>query len=80
MAAADEELVLRFCKSRETRDIDEILSYFSDDAVYHNMPMPPSQVTTRSDVYSRCSYRRQRKQPSRYALSRLQQMSSLRSG
>jgi len=35
--------VLRFCEAFSRRDPDEILEFFSDDAVYHNMPMPPVQ-------------------------------------
>jgi len=35
------ELVRSFCAAFSRRDTDEILDYFSEDAVYHNMPMPP---------------------------------------
>ena len=39
---ADPEAVVReFCAAWARRDIDELLSYFTDDAVYHNMPMAP---------------------------------------
>jgi limonene-1,2-epoxide hydrolase len=34
-------LVQRFCEAFSRRDPDEILEFFTDDAVYHNMPMPP---------------------------------------
>jgi limonene-1,2-epoxide hydrolase len=37
------ETVLRFCEAFSRRDPDEILGFFSEDAVYHNMPMPPVQ-------------------------------------
>ncbi len=37
------ELISAFCKAWSNRDVDEILGYFSEDAVYHNMPMPPMQ-------------------------------------
>jgi limonene-1,2-epoxide hydrolase len=37
------DLVSAFCKAWSNRDVDEILSYFTEDAVYHNMPMPPMQ-------------------------------------
>ena len=37
------ELVSAFCRAWSNRDVDEILAYFSEDAVYHNMPMPPMQ-------------------------------------
>ncbi len=35
------KLVTDFCQAWSRRDVDELLAYFSDDAVYHNMPMPP---------------------------------------
>ena len=37
------ELVRAFCQAFSRRDTDEILAFFTDDAVYHNMPMPPVQ-------------------------------------
>ncbi len=37
------ELVSAFCRAWSNRDVDEILAYFAEDAVYHNMPMPPMQ-------------------------------------
>ena len=37
------DLVSAFCKAWSNRHADEILGYFSEDAVYHNMPMPPMQ-------------------------------------
>jgi len=33
-------LVRAFCGAFARRDADEILAYFTEDAVYHNMPMP----------------------------------------
>jgi limonene-1,2-epoxide hydrolase len=33
-------LVQRFCDAFARRDIDEILGFFTEEAVYHNMPMP----------------------------------------
>jgi limonene-1,2-epoxide hydrolase len=35
------QTVRLFCDAFARLDIDEILSFFTDDAVYHNMPMPP---------------------------------------
>jgi limonene-1,2-epoxide hydrolase len=35
------ELVQRFCDAWSRLDLDEILGFFSDDAVYHNIPMDP---------------------------------------
>ncbi len=43
MAYEAEKIVADFCKSFERKNIDEIMSYFSDDAVYHNMPMEPAR-------------------------------------
>ncbi len=40
---ANEQLVRRFCTAFGRRDIDEILGYFTDDAVYHNIPMAPAK-------------------------------------
>lgn len=38
----DPETVVRdFCAAWSRRDIDELLGYFADDAVYHNMPLAP---------------------------------------
>ena len=37
------DLVTAFCRAWSNRDVDEILGYFAEDAVYHNMPMPPMQ-------------------------------------
>ena len=38
-----EEIVRRFCKAAERRDSAELAGYFSDDAVYHNIPIDPVQ-------------------------------------
>jgi limonene-1,2-epoxide hydrolase len=38
----DPETIVRdFCAAWARRDIGELLGYFTDDAVYHNMPMAP---------------------------------------
>ena len=36
-------LIQRFCDSWSDYDIDAILEYFTDDAIYHNMPIQPVQ-------------------------------------
>jgi limonene-1,2-epoxide hydrolase len=36
-----ESVVHEFCAAWARRDIGELLAYFTDDAVYHNMPMAP---------------------------------------
>ena len=38
---ANEQVILDFCAAWERRDIEELLGWFTDDAVYHNMPMAP---------------------------------------
>ena len=35
------KLVTDFCRAWSNRNIEELVAYFSEDAVYHNMPMPP---------------------------------------
>jgi limonene-1,2-epoxide hydrolase len=37
-----EALVLKFCTAFGRRDIDELLGFFTDDAIYHNIPMAPA--------------------------------------
>ena len=34
-------LVRRFCEAWNRRDIEELLGFFTEDGVYHNMPMAP---------------------------------------
>jgi limonene-1,2-epoxide hydrolase len=36
-----ETLVREFCAAWARRDVDELLGYFAEGAVYHNMPMAP---------------------------------------
>jgi limonene-1,2-epoxide hydrolase len=43
MTAANETLVRDFCAAFTRRDVDELLGFFTDDAIYHNMPMRPVQ-------------------------------------
>lgn len=35
------EIVTQFCDAFAGRDADELAAYFTDDAVYHNMPLEP---------------------------------------
>jgi limonene-1,2-epoxide hydrolase len=37
-----ESIVRDFCAAWTRRDIPELLGYFADDAVYHNMPLAPA--------------------------------------
>ena len=43
MANPAEKIVADFCLAFTRKNIDEIMSYFTDDAVYHNMPMEPAK-------------------------------------
>ena len=44
------EIVRRFCAAWSNVDPDEIAGYFTDDAVYHNIPMDP--ITGRDTIKS----------------------------
>jgi limonene-1,2-epoxide hydrolase len=39
--ATPEQVVLDFLATWESGDIDELMSFFAPDAVYHNIPVPP---------------------------------------
>ncbi len=41
MATENEKIVANFCDTWKRMNVDEMLSYFTDDAVYHNIPMEP---------------------------------------
>ena len=41
MSAEAIELVTAFCDAWEAVDIDVLMEYFADDAVYHNIPIAP---------------------------------------
>jgi limonene-1,2-epoxide hydrolase len=43
MASDGEKIVGDFCKAWSRRNIDEIMNFFTDDAVYHNIPMDPAK-------------------------------------
>jgi limonene-1,2-epoxide hydrolase len=40
MAVQAEKVVSDFCGAWSKLDVDEIMGFFTDDAVYHNIPMP----------------------------------------
>jgi limonene-1,2-epoxide hydrolase len=42
MGADNEQTIRAFCEAVERGDIEEILSFFADGAVYHNIPMEPA--------------------------------------
>ena len=41
MSADPIDVVTRFCKTWESVDIDALMEFFADDAVYHNIPIAP---------------------------------------
>jgi limonene-1,2-epoxide hydrolase len=41
--ATNEATVRDFCDAFARRDVDELLGYFAEDAVYHNIPFGPVQ-------------------------------------
>jgi limonene-1,2-epoxide hydrolase len=43
MKHSPDEVVTEFCKKWLTADADELAGYFTEDAVYHNIPMAPVQ-------------------------------------
>ena len=40
MAVQAEKVVSDFCGAWTKLNVEEIMSFFTDDAVYHNIPMP----------------------------------------
>ena len=38
-----EKVVSEFCNAWPRKNIDELLGFFTDDAVYHNIPMEPAR-------------------------------------
>lgn len=43
MTRSADDVVTEFCKLWANPDPEQILSQFTDDAVYHNIPMPPAE-------------------------------------
>jgi limonene-1,2-epoxide hydrolase len=41
MATENEKVVAQFCDTWKRMNVDEMLSYMTDDAVYHNIPIDP---------------------------------------
>jgi len=42
MSKQPTDVIRDFCAAWSRLDIDELMAYFSDDAIYHNMPGPPA--------------------------------------
>jgi limonene-1,2-epoxide hydrolase len=43
MATENERVVSEFCRVWATLDIDKVMEFFTDDAVYHNIPLAPAR-------------------------------------
>lgn len=41
MANEAEKIVHEFCKAFESKNLEAIMAFFTEDAVYHNIPMKP---------------------------------------
>jgi limonene-1,2-epoxide hydrolase len=41
MSTSPEAIVTGFCEAWKRGDIDELMSFFAADAIYHNVPVPP---------------------------------------
>ena len=43
MATDAEKIVTEFCNAWPRKNVDELLGFFTDDAVYHNIPLEPAK-------------------------------------
>lgn len=43
MATEAEKIVTDFCNAWPRKNIEELLAFFTDDAVYHNIPVEPAR-------------------------------------
>jgi limonene-1,2-epoxide hydrolase len=43
---SNSDIITDFCAAWQTRNIDTLMGFFADDAVYHNIPMDPPNVGT----------------------------------
>ena len=41
---SNSDVITSFCKVWAEKDLDKIMEFFTDDAVYHNIPMDPANV------------------------------------
>ena len=46
MAVQAEKVVSDFCGAWSKLNVEEIMSFFTDDALYHNIPMKPARNIT----------------------------------
>jgi limonene-1,2-epoxide hydrolase len=43
MASEAEKIVTEFCNAWPRKNVDELLAFFTDAAVYHNIPLEPAK-------------------------------------
>lgn len=43
MTKTPTEIIRNFCLAFSRMDVEELMGYFTEDAVYHNMPGPPAR-------------------------------------
>ena len=43
MATDAEKIVTDFCNAWPRKNVDELLAFFTDDAIYHNIPFEPAK-------------------------------------
>ena len=43
MATDAEKIVTDFCNAWPRKNVEELLAFFTDDAVYHNIPLEPAK-------------------------------------
>lgn len=43
MASENERVVNEFCRTWMTLNLDKVMEFFTDDAVYHNIPLKPAK-------------------------------------
>ncbi|PLW66754.1 limonene-1,2-epoxide hydrolase family protein [Pseudohalioglobus lutimaris] len=41
---SNSDVITAFCEAWAERDLDKIMDFFTDDAVYHNIPVDPASV------------------------------------
>ena len=41
---SNSDVITAFCEVWAEKDLDKIMAFFTDDAVYHNIPMDPANV------------------------------------
>jgi limonene-1,2-epoxide hydrolase len=47
--STNEQIVLRFCNAFTRMDANELIEYFTPDAIYHNIPLPA--LRGRTEIY-----------------------------